>query len=606
VAKPTRAKPHDIDLNRLCIALQKDRYVLRRFRQERMNAVRLYLGGHWSDEASYEKQPVNLISLYCQIVGRSLIAKDPRVMLSTFDQQNKPIVHAMESWANREIIHMRLANTLQRVVLDALFSVGICKVALATPADASLFSWNLRAGSPFAERVDLDDFVFDVHARDFSEVSYIGHRYRARLEVIRDSPIYNKASKDLTASTDSPYNLEGDEKISALGRMPYAVDSEEYTDWVDLWEIYLPFERMVVTLHDDSLSGASTVGSGLGHVTALREVEWIGPDSGPYHVLGYLAVPGNAMPKGPIQDLIDLHESVNNGYRKLDRQMRRLKEQLLVSAGSMEDAARIQANSDGDVVKCDNPERMKVAMYGGPQPALVQIATHFMDLFMKVGGNLEMLGGLAPQSKTLGQDQLLAQNANGGMADMQQRTIGYTSEILNALCWYFWHHPTLEMKTDFKLPGAPDLSMTRTVTPQQRMQARWSDMGIQVDPFSLAHQTPQQMAQAVTQIVTQLIIPLAPIAQAQGISPDLNALIDKLSKWYNLPDLGEIIRHAAPPQTEAPPAAPDAGAKPAETTRNYVRRSIGGDNQNNREQSIIQGMMPGTNGQRNGQGAGAA
>src|SRR6516162_8737303 len=93
-----RSKKADVDLDRLCAAAQRARWVLRRFRQERARAVQLYLGGHWSDEASWEKQPVNLISLYCQIVGRNLIAKNPRVLLSTFDKQNKPAVSAMQSW----------------------------------------------------------------------------------------------------------------------------------------------------------------------------------------------------------------------------------------------------------------------------------------------------------------------------------------------------------------------------------------------------------------------------------------------------------------------------------------------------------------------------
>jgi len=598
-----KAKKHKVDVDRLCLAMQRDRWSLRRFRNERMRATRLYLGGHWSDEASWEKQPVNLLSLYVQIVGRQLTPQEPRVLLSTFDQQNKPMVHAMNAWANREMVHMEFAETLQRVVIDSLFSIGIMKIALASPADSALYSWNLQAGTPFAESIDLDDFVFDVHARKFSEVTYIGHRFRVPLDVVRELKIFNKQAREQVApSSDNPYNLEGDERISALLRMPYAVDSQEYKDWVDLWEIYLPHERLVVTLHDDNLTGAAPIGSGLSMATALREQEWIGPNTGPYLILGQQIVPGNSMFKGPIQDLVDLHETVNRAYRKLDRQMGRLKEVLLVAGGAMEDGSRTQNANDGDIVRNDNPERARTVVFGGPAPALLQGAMHFQEQFMKMAGNLEMLGGLAPQSKTLGQDQLLAGNAAGGLASMQGKTIGFTSKAISNLCWYWWHHPQQVMRSKFPIPGMPDHEIIRHVTPQQRMQARWSDLDIEVDPYSFQHQTPQQRSQALTQLATGIIVPLMPMLQQQGVSFDLNAFLEKLAKYNDMPDLQEIVTFTAPPQADAQQAAPQAPGKPPQTSREYVRRSLGNDTPGGREQEVVEAMQnahqqqPGMNG----------
>ena len=77
--------------------------MLRRYREERREAVRAFVGHHWSEEGSTKRRPVNLIAQYVTIVGRSLIAKNPRVMLSTFDPTVKPTVKALEGWANKEI-----------------------------------------------------------------------------------------------------------------------------------------------------------------------------------------------------------------------------------------------------------------------------------------------------------------------------------------------------------------------------------------------------------------------------------------------------------------------------------------------------------------------
>ncbi len=334
-----------VDLVRLTQAMHRARLVLRQFREERREMARQFVGHHWGEWGTREKRPINLLGLYVSAMVQNLVAKEPRFMLSTFKREQKAAVSAMQSWCNKEAVSMGLAGSLQRVVIDALFSIGIMKVALSTPADAAAFGWNLPAGTPFADPIDLDDFVFDVHAKDFRQVAFIGHRIRLPLEMVKDSSIYSKARKDLPASVDSAYNLEGDERLTAAGRLPYAQSETEFEDYVDLWEVYIPRKRLILTLPDDSLTGATDA-----NMEPLREQEWLGPDHGPYHILGYVSVPGNAMPKGPIQDMVDLDEAANRIFRKLIRQAERQKEVLGVQAGAAEDGSRVIETSDGEAL----------------------------------------------------------------------------------------------------------------------------------------------------------------------------------------------------------------------------------------------------------------
>ncbi len=595
-------KEKEVDVSRLAFAMQRARLQLRRYREERREAVRQYVGGHWSDEGSSQKVPINLISLYVNIVSRTLIAKNPRVMLSTFDRGNKATIKTMEKWANKEIERMRMANTLQRIVLDALFSVGICKVALATPADAAIMAWRLGAGMPFIERVDLDDFVFDVHARDFSEVGFIGHRYRVPLEVIRDSKLYSKQRKQLTPSTDPIYNLEGDQRISALGRMPYAVDSEEFEDFVDLWEVYLPRHRLVFTLADDDLTGPSTGGVG-GDTEPLRVQDWVGPETGPYHVLAYGLVPGNAMPKAPIPDLMDLHLDVNNIYRKLTRQAQRQKQNVFVQGGATEDGNRVMNANDGEVLRVDNPERLKQVDHGGPNQMNLNYALHLFDRFMTLAGNLEMMGGLAPQSKTLGQDQMLERNASGQIASMQSVTVDFTSEVLEAMCWYWWHDPFLVMRVNHSMPGLPEITTQIKVGPDKR-SGRFEDLGVSVDPYSMQHATPQMRMAALNQVVQTIVMPMMQLLQQQGIAFDMNVYLQKVAAYMDMPDLSEIITIQEPPAAETSPGTPAGPGLPQQTTRNYVRRSLGGNTPQAREAALAATPQPSQNGQAQPEGAG--
>ena len=342
-------------------------------------------------------------------------------MLSTFLQSSKHVVVAEESWVNKQIEKIRpkgAHRSLAVAVVDACFCLGIVKVGLATPADAALLSWNLRAGEPFAECIDLDDFVYDVHARDFSQASFIGHRYRVPLKAVQKSKFYGSQRKDLTASDDPIFNIEGDERISVLGRTYYA-QGEEFEDMVDLWEIFLPRHQLLVTLMDHQIAGASVEGFDPFQGKALRIQPWIGPTVGPYHFLGFGEVPGNAMPKAPIQDLIDLHEAVNRMLRKLIRQSDRLKENTFVAGAASEDGSRVLKTNDGDIVKVDHPDMINKVMMGGPDVNLFQVFGAFKELFSWKAGNLESLGGLSPQAKTLGQDKMLEASSSATIQSMR-------------------------------------------------------------------------------------------------------------------------------------------------------------------------------------------
>jgi hypothetical protein len=600
------ARKQHFDLSRLSLAIQRSRLMLRRYREERREAVRQYVGRHWSEEGTNQPVPVNLISLYTSIVGRSLVPKAPRTTLSTWDRSQKPTLKAAQAWINKELERSHFAEAMQRVVLDALFSVGVSKVCLITPAESAYRAFNQPAGSVMFDRVDLDDFVFDMHARDMSEVSFMGHRYRVPLEVVRDSKLYSKARKDLAPSPDSPYNIDGgDQRINILGRGLYGSDQEEFEAHVDLWEVYLPRHRVVLTLADDQLSGPSYGGNGV-FGEPLRQQDWLGPDSGPYHVLSYGTVPGNAMPKAPIQDLIDLHEFANRVYRKLIRQAERQKELTAVQGGATEDGERVMQANDGDILRVDNPQNIATLLQGGPNQANLAMFQQTWDIFNRLAGNLEMMGGLGPQSKTLGQDELLAQNASRAVSDMQERTLNYVESVIRAQLWYFWNDPVHTMRSDYSVPGSPQFSTTRLVTPKKRQQTRFEDLELRVDPYSMQHQTPQQKLGSLNQLVTQIVIPMMPLLQQAGIAFDVNAYLQKAAAYLDMPDLGDILTMSEPPNMSAPGPAQQRMPMPTQTTRNYNRTSSSGASRYGSDIGRLNAMggmpKPSMNGQTAGSG----
>jgi hypothetical protein len=397
----------------------------------------------------------------------------------------------------------------------------------------------------------------------------------------------------LVATWDQPYNLEGDERINVLGRGLYQGSLEEFEDHVDLWEVYLPRHRLVLTLADDYLTGPALSPGGR-KPEALRVQNWLGPECGPYHVLGYGVVPGNAMPKGPIQDLIDLHEAVNRAYRKVIRTVDRIKEVTGVASGAMDDAARVLQADDGDMIQMNNPERVKQFVTAGSAiQHVLGVATVLKDLFAYMAGNLDMMGGLSPQSKTLGQDQMLAQNATRAVADMQDRTITFTADVLRAMCWYWWHDPFTVQRTKHNLPGIPDLQIQRRVTPQQRQAGRFEDLEIEVDPYSMQHQTPQSRMQAINGVVQQVVLPMMGLMVQQGVSFDINAYLQKVSQYMDMPDLADILTIREPPDQESQVGSPepDKAPLPAQTRREYVRHNMPSSTREASDRNLASGLL---------------
>lgn len=569
----------DVDVDALCRAVNSASYTLRAFRENRNGDVRDYAGSNYSENSRETKiQYVNMLASYVSIVGRQLIANQPRFMLTTFNEKAKPQVSKMQSWANAEVERMDLALSLQRVVVDALFSIGITKVALSDPGHSATKGWTVPSGTAFADVVDLDDFVYDVHARTFHDASFIGHRYRMPLAVAKEMREFNKTRRqDLEASQDPRYTQQGDERTDSLIRA-YTGDSKEFEDMVDLWEIYLPRHNQIVTISLDQTTGASSFED------PLRVQRWIGPDTGPYHILGFGVVPNNAMPKAPIQDLRDMNDLLNNMWRKLARQIRRMKTITAVRGSADTDGKRTIDASDGEMIRLDDPESIREVVMGGANPLLFGTAQQVKDVLSWMAGNLDLAGGLSPQSKTATQDKLLNENAGAIMSAMQNQVTRHVQSAGKALCWFWWHDPYRVMRDEFSPPGLPPgMSISRTLTPRDRIQVPWDDVECVVDPYSLPYQSPAQRLQLLNSVVTQ-VTPMMPLLQQQGMMFDVYYYLKKVAEYANCPDILQMFTVSTPPPTDqsSPPGQDAMGGMAPETTRNYVRRSLGSDTANNR------------------------
>jgi hypothetical protein len=562
--------------------------MLERYREKRRRAIKAYAGSHWGSEANDSlPRPVNLLALYAGVVGRQLVSKSPRALLTTFDRAAEPHVKAMQSWMNKEVVAINLAETLQRAVFDALFCLGVVKVGLATPEDSASAGWNQPAGLPFACRVDLDDLVFDRHCRDLRQAGFVGHRYRVPLEVARQSGRLKKnVLKDAVPSEDGEYDESGQQRVNILGRGTEGeYGDDEHEEHVDLWEVYVARHRLVYTFLGDG-EGPPVEGA-----EPLAVTDWVGPEAGPYHFLGLGWVPDNAMPKAPVMDLVDLDAVVNRLWRKLILQADRQKDVAAVKSGASEDGQRIVEAADGDAIKCDDPASTQIISLPGPNAQNFAFATAARDVFSWLAGNLDTMAGLAAQAKTARQEAMLNENASRLIIDYQETAVTFVSDVMRSLGWYWWHDPFRTVENVWTPQGLPHVRQIQKVSPEQRASIPWDALEFKLDPYSVAPTTPQQRGAALDQVVTQIIVPLLPVLAQQGVQFDLPKYLEYRSEYLNLPELPSIVAVGEP----APPpgGAPEGPGKPGSTERRYVRENVSEKTRTGQDQTTARELMAG-------------
>jgi len=188
----------------------------------------------------------------------------------------------------------------------------------------------------------------------------------------------------------------------------------------------------------------------------------------------------------------------------------------------------------------------------------------------KIGGNIEMLGGLGAQSRTATQDKLLNANSSASVQAMQQNVIEGTAKVMKSLCWYWHHHPQYEMTAYHPIQGLPN-PIVRKVSPQQRKRVPFEALELKVDPYSLQYQTPEQKVALLNQIVTTIVVPMMGMLQQQGISFDMNKYLEIIATGANSPELTEIIQSIQVPDGPQGTGSDEGPTKAPTSSRTYNR-----------------------------------
>jgi hypothetical protein len=328
----------------------------RPMRECRKRMLAHYANG-WFDGGGRNRtaQPVNLIDRGVQIIAPFLVSRNPKAMIFPRGGINnanvKPFAKTLELASSHLFDEIKLAeNTLRPIAIDSLFSAGITKTGVAHSHQVEIGGYLHDVGQPYCDRVDFDDYIGDVAARNRQEMKLEGNRYRLPLSYIRESGLYKNHDK-LT----SDVKLYGDTSPETIGK-PAAPLGEFYElhRTVELHDVWLPKDGVVITLAP----------AGQGN-KILRTVEWDGPEGGPYDIVAYRYFPNSVIPIPPVYVWMDLNKTINQLVVKMKKQSLREKNIGVYQTASSDDAEKLKHAGDGELVGVVDPNAINELHFGG-------------------------------------------------------------------------------------------------------------------------------------------------------------------------------------------------------------------------------------------------
>lgn len=592
---------------RLWGAMKQSWTKYRPFLRKRRDLLDRYVGSGWGD-AGDNKLPTMLpmIAETAQAYLQSLVATNPRVLISTREPELRIFAKTYTAAINNLLKEIHFSDSLRMATLDAFFSHGLLKLywgeaepveTQAPPGeepglDAGPEDWDeylksqhgtvwVDPGQPMVERISPDDFCFDMTASHWSRTRFQWHEYQRPMEEMRYDDRFDPKELDKIEARSrwdgGIFNISAGNRASDMNSSGGM--NEDVEPMVRLADVYLPFENTWAIMTDKG--------------DILHKAEWDGPERGPYRLLQFDDVPDNVLGLAPGMHLKPLHDLRNSLFRKTANAARRQKNNIVYQ--DSEDAERLRRAKDGEYIQSNNPGQMQPVDTGGPNQMLMAFDQMISGEFSKTAGNPEAMSGRAAVAKTASQEQLIHARMASSEEKMRERIVSLTQGVCEDLAQMLWVDESKSMQGEYSLPGIDD-PFKADWTPEQR-EGDFIQYNLKVEPYSMSYQSPQGRIQQITQITQGLLLPMLPLLQQQGLGMDAIALTEIIADLADLPRLKEIWKTVQPQMPEGTgngggPGMGNAGP------RHYVRENVstGGTPDAQRTQNM-QALMSGQQGE---------
>ena len=521
----------------------------------------LSAGWYESRDASTSR-PINLIWRYYNIMMAYLAARTPKSLVTA---KGNIALSGAAYTLSLALDHLKAEisyqDMLEEVVQTSLGFAGMVKTGICRSASVMIGDTEHEVGQPYCDAIDADDQIFDVKARRWRQSQFIGNRYRVRLDYLKTSGLFK--NYDRVTADSSLYSSEtAPEQVAKPD-----VTSQEYQDLHEhatVYDLYLPDEKIMVTLPQK--------GQGDKFLRVVDEF----PETGPFDLLTYNKFPGSIIPIPPAYSILDLDEQLNRVARRLKRRDGRDKTVLAYDSASATDAERVVATADGEAVAVENVDRLKEIHFGGVEDRSIFYADWLERNASEQGGNLHNIGGIRPEAKTLGQEQIMTQQAQGPILKMLKSVETLCAAIEKKLAWYLISDPLIKIPLIKKVSGYPSLAVEYS---EYTKEGDFLDYNFDIIPYSTQGSSPEATWMKLMQVVNQMVLPTLEIGAQQGQVLDVRRLTEIAGRFLDIPELKNVYVNSAPQKADVGPYQPMQGQVKPKSGQPDGRISTGGFNE---------------------------
>lgn len=543
---------------RLVRALDHSYQQLQRFNRQRATTVHAYLGVTPDELASFwnlqqykrDLPQGNLLQLSGLSHQIALAYGEPRVLCKARTPEHAGLAHTLQPALNRMATLLDLGETHRMVAADSYFGYGIYKVGVGYLPESARIATGLDTG-PCVWRVGQPEFLYDITAKYWSRISYVGDMYPIALNDAQE--IYPEHADRLSAFTD----VDRIDSPTVLARPTNSYSAEE-----ELWlvDIYFPSTKLVATWP----VRASTFGPVGDEPLAVRE--WNGHWSGPYQVLTHLYSPDELVPIAQSESVKSLHFLFNDILHLTGEQARNAKKNPMYQAASDKDMHRLWDAADRHPVSVTNPQAVQ-AMFEipGPSQDQSQYMGFLLNLFEKATPTYDQ-----PQTApTATQGQLVRNTTNAIVAEARRKAHRCLELVFRKLGHLMLNNQDLVLPSARPLRPGSNIMLDTTFGPGPH-HTNIDDFDIAIEPFSTIYRSPEERTQQLvgaSGIVTQ-----AMMLAAQGAPINVEKVLHTLAEYQDLPELIEWYEEVDPLTTARASQSRQSAPRPG--TGHYIRENV--------------------------------
>lgn len=468
-------------------------------------------------------QPLNLIDRGVSIIMPFLVSNNPKTLVRAKTGINSSQIRyfskTLELALNYLFDELNLANqTLRPAILDSLFCMGITKTGIMHKYEVEIQGYLHDVGQPYCDRVDFEDYIGDVGARNREEMKFEGNFYRISQKYVRDSGLFKHW--DSLKSQMKIYGDENSPDYISKGDYGYEFDMREIHPTFELIDLWLPEEDIIITIPKEG------EGSQI-----LRVVEWEGPEGGPFDTLGYKQFPGSCVCIPPVYTWFDVNKTINVIVSKMRDMCEREKTVGIFDKSAEEDAEAVKNASHGDMIGINGGgDTVKELTFGGFNEQSLPFLNFLLYQYAISGPNLNITGGREAMAGTLGQEQILMSNALRELDDMAGQVNNFVKSITRKLAYFLWESPLKSIPVSREVAGMK----IDEVFSQDTKEGDFVDYNIDLIPYSMTKMNPDALYQKLIQLIAQVVVPTANIGAMQGATPRVDELVKECAAYLNI------------------------------------------------------------------------